>query len=110
MIFNVNTETLSDLENAFVASLEDLLVEKSIDPKHLRIDRMGDGTLNFRLTGCQIGRIKLQGYIFKMQVLTETSVRWYQDESYDKCLARLPRWVAYATKSGIYDPKREVAR
>ena len=99
---------LAPVELDFINELNKQLSSNGYDPVYLRINRTSDNILNFRLTGCQIGRVKLQGLVTRMQVITLDSVHWYDGLSFDACVGILPRWIDYIGKSAIYDPARPI--
>ena len=103
---NFQSLDLTPVEKMFVDEVVFLIEQQGMDSIHLRINRMADKTLNFRLTGCQIGRVNLQGRKTRMQVITTKNVHWYENEPFEKSLVRLKQWMVYIKQANLYDPAR----
>lgn len=97
----------SDDELRFVDRLFRLLEDEGFDSRLVRVDRLRCGSLNFRLTACQIGRIRLRSGATRMQVVHEgvPGAEWFTLDSIEGCFDLLPMWIDYA--HAIYDPSRE---
>jgi hypothetical protein len=59
-------------------------------------DIKSDNTINFMLGNAQIGRVKLRGRKYKMQLLDQNNVMWLDIDSYDEAVTNLKQWVKYS--------------
>lgn len=104
---NPETLNLTELEIMFIDRLFKLLSQNGYDPNLIEIDRKSDNTLNFQVVHSQFGRIKLKGRKTKMQVLEVNNltptVTWYEDESFDFYISKLPDWLKYVESRNLYD-------
>jgi hypothetical protein len=48
------------------------------------------------LGNAQIGRVKLRGRKYKMQLLDQNNVMWLDIDSYDEAVTNLKQWVKYS--------------
>lgn len=85
---------LNDNEKMFIAALEEQLA--AINKKDLlQYNIMSDRTINFRLQDMQIGRVKLNGRKYRMQILDKDNVLWLDIDSVDEAVNNIKHWIKY---------------
>jgi len=92
---------LNDLEHTFVKTLFSTLKSSGYDTNRIAINRKGKDILNFQLDGLyQFGRIKLNGRVTKMQIISGFGVTWYENETFDFYISQIPKWIKYINPLG----------
>lgn len=89
---------LSDIEIKFFKNLTKNMQQQEINPHLLRLNRLGDKTINVKYINYQIGRIKLNGQKTKIQILRFDTVRWIENKTLDEYLTLSDQWVRYIKK------------
>lgn len=83
---------MNEKEQMFIASLREQLGELA---PNLKFNTMSDRTINFKIDDCQIGRVKLAGRKFKMQIIDENNVLWLDIEDIGEATTNIKHWVKY---------------
>jgi len=85
---------LNDNEKRFIAALEEQL--SAINKKDLlKYNIMSDRTINFKLQNMQIGRVKLNGRKYRMQILDKDNVLWLDIDSVEEAINNIKHWIKY---------------
>lgn len=85
---------LNDAEKAFIAALEKQL--ESINKKEmLSYNILSDKTINFKIQNMQIGRVKLRGKKYTMQILDKNNVLWLDIENAEEAINNIKHWIKY---------------
>lgn len=94
-IFDDNS--LSQNELIFFKEFTNLLSKNDINHHLIRLNRLGDETINVRYIDWQIGRIKLRGKVSRIQVLKSNSddVEWIENQTLKTYIETSQRWVSY---------------
>ena len=93
--FNERLSNLNEMEKNFISELEKRLEAIGLKDKMV-FDIKSDNTINFMLGNAQIGRVKLRGRKYKMQLLDQNNVMWLDIDSYDEAVTNLKQWVKYS--------------
>lgn len=80
----------------FLNALNEKFINSGLDVNNLKYDILKDGIYNFTYNDCQIGRIKIGKRCSKMQVLTNDSVKWFENLTMDEYTKNIDKWVKYA--------------
>jgi hypothetical protein len=88
----LNTE-----EQQFIYSLQDNL-EKVNLKEQLKFNVLSNKIINFKLNSVQIGRVKLNGRINKMQIITIKKVIWLDIKDVNEAILNIKHWIKYAKK------------
>lgn len=83
----------NEFEESFFERLYDSLPEA--DRLFIHLYRMSNGTLSVYYKTYPIGKIKLQGRVFSMQILKGLSSVKYIDGSLEDFLEHIPDWCKY---------------
>lgn len=84
---------LNEKEQQFIVSLKEQLGE--LESK-LKFNTMSDKTINFKIGDYQIGRVKLAGRKFKMQIIDKDNVLWLDINDLSEATINIKHWVKYA--------------
>lgn len=87
----------SDNEKLFISTLRDELSKIGLD-KSLSYNVLSDKTINFDINDMQIGRVKLNGRKFKMQILDRNNVLWLDIDDVTEAMKNIKHWIKYAKK------------
>lgn len=87
--------SLNENEKKFIDSLKIQLGDLK---DKLRYNVMSDKTINFKIGDYQIGRVKLSGRKYKMQILDRDNVVWLDISGVDEAINNIKHWVKYAKK------------
>lgn len=99
-------ETLNELEKSFFETFVERMRENGLRSP-IRCTTMSDGTISVTYPSVgQIGRIKLRGRKYKMQVISLKSKRtntvdakWINDITYEKAVSNIDKWIKYINQS-----------
>jgi hypothetical protein len=88
---------LSQNELIFFKEFTNLLVKNNINHHLIRLNRLGDETINVRYIDWQIGRIKLRGKVSRIQILKSNSddVKWIENQSLETYMEISQSWITY---------------
>lgn len=85
---------LNDNEKKFIAALEEQLT--AINKKEqLQYNVMSDRIINFKIQDMQIGRVKLNGRKYRMQILDKDNVLWLDIDTVDEAINNIKHWIKY---------------
>lgn len=87
----------NEKEKQFIQTLQDRLMEVGLDDR-LHFNILSDKTVNFTIDGMQIGRVKLSGRKFRMQILNDKTVSWLDIKDVSEAIAYIDHWVKYAKR------------
>ncbi|NMM61200.1 3'-5' exonuclease [Clostridium sp. P21] len=85
---------LNDGEKLFISALEEKLYNINLKDK-LRYNIMSDKVINFQINNAQIGRVKLNGRKYKMQILDKDNVLWLDIDNVDEAVNNIKHWIKY---------------
>lgn len=85
--------SINDLEEHFFENLNKRLTSK--ENSKINLTRMSDGTLNVCYKSYQVGRVKLQGRKYNMQVLYNLDDVEYFTGTLDDFIPKIDYWVIY---------------
>lgn len=88
---------LNDNEKVFISTLQDKLRERGITGQ-LSYNVLSNKIINFTIDGKQIGRVKLSGRKYKMQILDEDNVVWLDIDDLSEAIGNIKHWIKYASK------------
>ena len=88
---------LNDNEKAFISTLQDKLRECGITGQ-LAYNVLSNKIINFTIDGIQIGRVKLSGKKYKMQILDGDNAVWLDIDDLSEAIGNIKHWIKYATK------------
>ena len=88
-------ETFNDHEKRFVSALREKLREREI-PGEIVFSVLSDRTIHFALGGKQLGRVKLNGRKFRMQIPGENQPVWLDIEDVEEAIGNLDNWINHA--------------
>lgn len=98
-IIETNREsTLSKLnenELYFMSILEKQLAANGYRGK-LDVRYLSNRTINFSIDGIQIGRVKLNGRKYKMQIIDKNNVVWLDIDDVDEAISNIKHWINYS--------------
>jgi DNA polymerase-3 subunit epsilon len=83
---------LNESEKQFITVLKEQLGTHQ-DQLHYNV--MSDKTMNFKINDIQIGRVKLSGRKYKMQLLDENNTIWIEISSVDEAINNIKHWMKY---------------
>ena len=94
-------QTFNDHEKRFVSELREKLREREI-PGELVFSVLSDRTIHFALGGKQLGRVKLNGRKFRMQIPGDRQPAWLDIGDVEEAIGNLEHWFNHAanTRSG----------
>lgn len=98
-----NKYQLNSCEKNLLEELKRQLSDSKIN-KPIRYGFLSNGTMFVCLDGIgQIGRVKLRGRIFRMQIMKMSNslsdyldVKWLENITFDECIINIYKWVDYA--------------
>lgn len=86
---------LNENEQKFITALEESLPDGD---NELSYRVMSDKVIDFTINGLPIGRVKLSGRKYKMQIRSHGSAIWLDIESLDEALLNIKHWTKYTQK------------
>lgn len=84
---------LTKEEKIFLNFLYSYLLENNFTP-NIKYKILSNNTIDVRYNEFQIGRVKLRGRKFKMQLLTINNVKWIEGTLED-FINKIPDWLKY---------------
>lgn len=84
---------LTKEEKIFLNFLYSYLLENNFTP-NIKYKILSNNTIDVRYNEFQIGRVKLRGRKFKMQLLTMNKVKWIEGTLED-FINKIPDWLKY---------------
>lgn len=92
---NDKFNSLNEKEEKFLLYFEELLIKNNLK-KRCSFNFLSNGILNVVYASIgQIGRLKLRGKVFKMQIIiSEDDLEWIEG-SEDYLYSQIPRWIRY---------------
>lgn len=84
---------LTKEEKIFLNFLYSYLLENNFTP-NIKYKILSNNTIDVRYNEFQIGRVKLRGRKFKMQLLTTNNVKWIEGTLED-FINKIPDWLKY---------------
>lgn len=85
---------LNDNEKIFIKALKKSLENINM-ANWLEYNVMSNRTINFKIKGMQIGRVKLNGRKYKMQIIDRNNVVWLDIDSVDEAINNIKHWIKY---------------
>ncbi|TYQ14667.1 UNVERIFIED_CONTAM: DNA polymerase III epsilon subunit family exonuclease [Acetivibrio alkalicellulosi] len=82
-------------ESLFIEKLKEYLNTLELN-EHLTFNVLSNKTINFCIDEKQLGRVKLRGRNFKMQVLDKDNVLWLDIDDVNEAINNLKHWGKYA--------------
>ncbi len=97
-----NKYQLNSYEKTFLDGLKTVLLNNRIN-KNIRYGFLSNGTMYVCLDGIgQIGRVKLRGRKFRMQIMhmsdhfeNQLDVTWIENITFDECIVNISRWIDF---------------
>lgn len=81
--------------NDFVTVLKEKLTEAKLDTGLLEQETLSSGVVNFTYNKLQIGRIYFGKRSSKMQCITNDTVEWTENESFETYVSKIGKWIEY---------------
>lgn len=86
---------LNDMEKHFISTVQHRFTEVGLNDK-LRFNILASKVINFTINNQQIGRVKLNGRIYK--ILDAVNDDWIVITSVDEAICHIPHWINYAKR------------
>lgn len=90
--------SLTDNEIEFFDAFYTRLLEAKIPINKIKSTRLGDGVVNVEYNRCQVGRVKLFGRKFFMQILDADDIKVLKSEGAESLhlfISQLNHWIKY---------------
>lgn len=87
---------LNDNEKMFITTLEEKLCEVGIESDRLQYNIMSNKMINFQIDGMQIGRVKLNGRKYKMQILDKNNALLLDIDNIEEAIGNIKHWIKYS--------------